>query len=88
MKDKTPSLKKVNSGRAQHNLESRAEHKAHADFMNKEFGVKTVFHRSGGLNGDDDLSYRGSRNAVKKALIHHYDGDLASCMDNHSRLFR
>lgn len=71
----------VSSGPAQHALSSRKEMRDHADYMKKKHGVTTKFHR------DDELSYHGPKNNVKKAIMNHYDGDKEFAREEHPHLF-
>lgn len=84
MKDSTvvqQILEEVTSSPAQHSMASEAEKEKHAAEMKKKFGVETKY------KGDDELTYSGSKGAVKKAIISHYYGDTADAAEQHPELF-
>ena len=72
----------VDSGRAQHALDSSGEKRAHSNYMKKTHGVDTKYH------GSDELSYHGPKANVKKALINHYDDEEDDAKDEHPHVFK
>lgn len=72
----------VSSGNAQHALSSDSEKKEHADYMKKTHGVSTKYH------GSDELSYHGSKQNVKKAVLNHYNDDESEAKDLHPHVFK
>jgi hypothetical protein len=82
----------VNSGRAQHDLDGDDEKKEHADYMKKKHNVTTKYHTVKGKSGasyDDELSYHGSKENVKKAIKDHYGPSMGQeAKEFHPHLFK
>jgi hypothetical protein len=83
----------ISSGKAQHGLEGDEEKQEHSDYMKKKYNVVTKFHTknkdSHEPGDDDELSYHGSKENVKKAVKDHYGPSAqADAKEFHPHLFK
>ena len=68
----------------QHSFDSSKEKNAHSAFMAKH-GVHVSYDTS---RQDDEMTYHGSHEAVKKAVINHYHGEESDAKSLHPGLFK
>jgi hypothetical protein len=75
------TINEVSSGNAQHGMEDH-EQGAHSEYMKKRHNVTTKYH------GSDEVSYHGSKENVKKAVLTHYGkSGHADAKELHPHLF-
>ena len=72
----------INSGNAHHCLEEH-EFDLHSEYMKVYYNVETIFSQ----DPDDELSYSGIKENVRKAILSLYGGDELAAMLFHPELF-